>query len=224
MESRDPTILTDAENKPPSRQNRRAQSGASAALHSSLLLLSTTVASVFCYLYLTKAPPVTQAPSPPKAAPSPARAPNPPLPAPEPIRKLSPTAAKAPTHAGLEETNLRVQHVLTAESSTGRIDRIELNVPILYQSRSLRWTDEEVNQARSLQLRLTEYQEQSRKLREEGRSILDSWNSLIARSIPSTALRADSPSLPSNQRDAMDDPRPSGWTSTDLIEIKPSKP
>jgi hypothetical protein len=128
--------------------------------------------------------------------------------------------AKAPTHAGLEETNLHVQHILTAETASGHSDRIELTVPVLYRSRYLLWSESEVDTARTLMEKLVRYQEQSRLLREEGHELLTEWNKLVNSSLPSEALRADSPSLPSNQQDANNAPRPSGWTSTELIQIK----
>jgi hypothetical protein len=201
--------------------------------HSALLFLSTAVAALFCYLYLTKPTVISmENPNIPLTTPTATRSAEPTQPITEAIAApVAPPAtlkpapvAKAPMHGAWEETNLHVQHVLTAEATGGRTDRIELNVPILYQCRTLRWTDEEVVAARHIHEQLVRHQEQSRLLREQGRQLLASWNELITRSIPNEALRADSPSLPDNQRDAMDSPRPAGWTSTELIEIKSSEP
>ena len=93
---------------------------------------------------------------------------------------------------------------------------------MLYQSRNLRWTPAEVAEARELLIRLADYQEKSRTLRLEGAELLDSWNRLIERSIPATDLRADSPTLPTNQQDAADAPRPAGLDTTELIQIQPA--
>jgi hypothetical protein len=52
--------------------------------------------------------------------------------------------------------------------------------------------------------------------------LLNDWNRLIEKSLPATELRADSPSLPANQQDAADAPRPAGLISTDSIQIRPA--
>ena len=121
-----------------------------------------------------------------------------------------------------EQTNLRIQHILTAEAPGGHLARINLDVPVLYQSRNLRWTAAEVTEARALLARLADYQEKSRTLRVEGAELLDSWNHLIGRSIPAGDLRADSPTLPANQQDAADAPRPAGLDTRELIQIQPA--
>jgi hypothetical protein len=56
----------------------------------------------------------------------------------------------------------------------------------------------------------------------EGAELLDSWNQLVERSIPASDLRADSPTLPTNQQDAADAPRPPGLNTTELIRIQPA--
>ena len=140
-----------------------------------------------------------------------------PLPA-DPRRVLpGPSSASA-----FEETNLRIQHILTAEAPGGHLDRIDIDVPVLYQSRNLRWTATEVEEARTLLARLMDYQEKSQTLRAEGVQLLESWNHLIGKSIPATDLRADSPSLPENQQDAADLPRPAGTITTESIQLQPS--
>jgi hypothetical protein len=121
-----------------------------------------------------------------------------------------------------EETNLRIQHVLTAEAPGGHLARIDLDVPVLYQSRSLRWTPDDVAAARLLLARLMDYQEKSRQLRAEGGDLLAAWNRLIGSTLPATDLRADSPSLPANQEDAADIPRPAGLNTTESIQIQPT--
>jgi len=121
-----------------------------------------------------------------------------------------------------EETNLRIQHILTAEAPGGNLARIDIEVPVLYQSRNLRWTAEEVTQARALLARLQDYQEKSSLLRSEGAGLLGAWNHLIERSIPSRDLRADSPTLPVNQQDAADSPRSGSFSTSDSIKIQPT--
>lgn len=114
-----------------------------------------------------------------------------------------------------EETNIRIQHVLDAEFPSGDVSRIIVDVPVLYRSRSLRWTQEQTTQARTLLDRLGAYQEQIRSLRGEGNQLLEEWNGLISESIPSVALRADSPSLPTNQQD---DLTPASARGSDTVE------
>lgn len=191
-----------------------------------LLFLSTSVAGLFCYLYLTK-PVIVSSPAPamevkseppsvPVAMPSPTPAPmakaesKPTAPALAPSSQRLPgdatTALVAPKEApgktgasAFEETNLRVQHILIAEAAGGARSRLEFEVPVLYRSRNLRWGKQEVARARELLGKLADYQEKSRILRAEGIALLDAWNHLVNHSIPSAGLRADSPSLPANQ-------------------------
>ena len=232
-----------------SSSNRRASSGCAAQrAYPWLLFFSTAVAALFCLLYINKpvivpapamiaplpaaqasaAPAATDgapsdAPSRPDLMPSasalPGETPVDPRPLPADPRSAVPAP---PSVSAFEETNLRVQHVLTAEAPGGQLDRIVLDVPVLYQSRNLRWTAEQVAEARGLLIRLMDYQEKSRELRAEGVGLLDAWNRLIEQSLPTTELRADSPSLPANQQDAADAPRPSGLISTDAIQIHPA--
>jgi hypothetical protein len=122
--------------------------------------------------------------------------------------------------SGFEETNLRIQHILTAEAPGGHRARIDLDVPVLYQSRNLRWTPADVQEARKILARLMDYQEKSLHLRAEGNDLLMAWNRLIGRSLPTAELRADSPSLPSNQEDAADAPRPADLITTESIQIQ----
>ena len=230
-----------------SASNRRASPACGAQrAYPWLLLFSTAVAALFCLLYITK--PV-YIPSPAMIAPaSPIKTTTAEKPQPSPASSTTPSASMLPAQDKLpgegdakpipsdprkvsaappavsqfEETNLRIQHVLTAEAPGGQLDRIILDVPVLYQSRNLRWTPDEVTAARDLLVRLMDYQDKCRSLRAEGISLLDSWNHLIERSIPATQVRADSPTLPANQQDAADAPRPAGLMSTDSIQIQPS--
>lgn len=224
-----------------SAANRRANACGSSKAYPWLLLFSTLVAGLFCMLYLTKpvivpapamiaaglpaegtAIPTAKKDSPnanaPALLPSRDRLPG------EELAASDPRQAQAipPVTSAFEETNLRIQHILTAETPAGQVDRLVLDVPVLYQSRNLRWTADEVVAARKLLVSLMDYQEKCRNLRAEGLVLLDSWNSLVERSLPTTELRADSPSLPANQQDAADTPRQSGMITTESIQIQPA--
>jgi hypothetical protein len=232
-----PTVLP----APPvsySTANRRATACSAQRVYPWLLFMSTAVAGAFCLLYITK--PFIQASqttSPAFVTPAlvskstttpPAKSGLMPdkdrLPGEKPAVG---SATSASLHAGaataaFEHTNLRIQHVLTAESPGGHLSKIDLDVPVLYQSRNLRWTPAEVAAARELLIRLADYQEKSRSLRLEGAELLDAWNRLVEQSIPAAGLRADSPTLPTNQQDAADAPRPAGLDTTELIQIQPA--
>ncbi|RPJ32461.1 MAG: hypothetical protein EHM17_13200 [Verrucomicrobiaceae bacterium] len=233
-----------------SAANRRASAGCTAQrAYPWLLFASTAVAALFCLLYITK-PVIVPAPAmiAPAPAGKPATAPAGVIEAepatnttasllpsrsilpgegqpqePDPVTSDPRSALPGPPSvSAFEETNLRVQHVLTAQAPGGQLDRIVLDVPVLYQSRNLRWTTGEVAKARELLIRLMDYQEKSRNLRAEGVELLDAWNLLIEKSIPAADLRADSPSLPANQQDAADSARPAGLITTDSIQIRPA--
>jgi hypothetical protein len=222
---------------PYSTSNRRASTCPVQRVYPVLLFASTAVAAVFCLMYITKpfiqasqspspglpAHPVLSKPTTPPAGQSGL------MPGKNSLPGESPAAGSANLRAGtstaaFEQSNLRIQHILTAESPGGHLSRIDLDVPVLYQSRNLRWTPTEVAEARALLIRLADYQEKSRMLRLEGSELLDSWNRLIGQSIPAADLRADSPTLPANQQDAADAPRPAGLDTTELIQIQPTGP
>ena len=228
---------------PYSTTNRRASTCPVQRAYPWMLFASTAIAALFCLMYITK-PVIVAAPS---ASPeSAAKAALTVTPKATPQTGLMPsddrlpgersTAAASlksparhralpgpPSASAFEETNLRVQHILTAEAPGGHLDRIDLDVPVIYQSRSLRWTADETANARELLVRLMDYQEKSQMLRSEGADLLDAWNRLIGNSIPATDLRADSPSLPANQDDAADAPRPVGLITTESIHIQPAE-
>jgi len=242
-----PTVLAPAAGSY-SKSNRRAATCTSQKLYPWLLCASTGLAAMFCVMYITKpvivaspnttaADPLASSPEKPQAIksspPSPHNSLMPSsnqLPGEKPSASANarPQAANprqlppAPPNAAFEETNLRIQHILTAEAPGGNLARIDIEVPVLYQSRNLRWTSSEVAEARTLLVRLSDYQEKSRLLRSEGIQLLDSWNHLVERSIPGGELRADSPTLPINQQDAADAPRPAGLSSTESIQIQPA--
>lgn len=99
---------------------------------------------------------------------------------------------------GWEKTNLKVQHILSADAGTGSNEKIVLNVPVLYQTRSMRWTPDKIMKAQDVLARLMLYERSLSNLRKDGESIVADWNAIIRDSVPASALRADSPSLPYN--------------------------
>ena len=101
--------------------------------------------------------------------------------------------------SGLEATNARVQHILSANNGAGELSKIVLDVPVLYQTRTMRWTPSDVAEARSLLNRLVVYESQLAKLRKDGLHLMAEWNRLLHATVPIPSLRADSPSLPHNQ-------------------------
>lgn len=236
-----PTALPQA-NAPYSSSNRKSQVAQINRVYPWLLMGSTLVAGFFCYLYMTK-PVFLPAPEPTvlnpgvisPSGPTPAAAlGNSPGPSsdrlpgdnlvtnrPTPVDPRNAAFRKSGGDGIYEETNLRVQHVLTAEAPGGEVNRIVLNVPVLYKSRNLRWSQQDVAKARDLLTRLADYQERSRALRAEGITLLDAWNRLIDRSIPAAGLRADSPSLTTNQTES-GQTTPAALDTTDSIRIQPS--
>ncbi len=216
-----------------STSNRRASAYPGQRVYPVLLFTSTAVAGMFCLMYLTKpfiqasqavTPSVGSQQALVIAEPTPVRSSIMPdkdrLPGEKP--GVTTPRTTSPSATPFEHTNLRIQHILTAEAPGGHTSRIDLDVPVLYQSRNLRWTPAEVAKARELLIRLANYQEKSRTLRLEGVELLDSWNQLIENSVPAADLRADSPTLPTNQQDAADTPRPAGLNTTELIQIQPA--
>ncbi len=222
-----------------SSTNRRAVSCRIQRAYPWMLFASTAVAATFCLAYITKPvilpnPLPTESPSRKEVAanvPAPTADSEKLLPDPtslpgdskDPIPGSaldSPPAASLSTE--FEETNIRVQHILDAESPSGDLSRIIVDVPVLYRSRNLRWSQAEAADARALLVRLSEHQEKTRTLRDEGKALLSDWNTLMGASIPSNALRADSPSLPSNQHDPL---APTGSSAAETIDtIKLSEP
>lgn len=218
-----------------SKTNRRAAGNPGQKAYPWLLAISTGLAATFCLMYITKPVIVasqgsaTVAPegNPALVAKTAAQTSNASLlPSQDrlPGEKATSNAAIAssqPKGEAFEQTNLRIQHILTAEAPGGHIAKIDLEVPVLYQSRNLRWTTNEVAEARELLARLADYQEKTQTLRAEGAELLDAWNRLVGNSIPAGELRADSPTLPANQQDSLEMPRPAGLNTTELIKIQP---
>lgn len=220
-----------------SAANRRSNQSTAQRAYPWLLLLSTGIAAFFCMLYITK--PViapqggtaasTEQPADPHSRSADPDA-SPLLPSRNTLPGEGPTTGDAnnqplmptpPVHSDYEETNLRVQHILTAEAPGGHVNRIDLNVPVLYRSRHLRWTEAEVGQANQLLIRLMEYQDETRRLKTEGQELLQAWNELVGQSIPTSRLRADSPTLPQNQAASQSATEPA---ADDAIHIQVSEP
>ncbi|MFK7910268.1 MAG: hypothetical protein AB8F34_06655 [Akkermansiaceae bacterium] len=100
--------------------------------------------------------------------------------------------------SGWEKTNLKVQHILSADAGTGENEKIVINVPVLYQTRSMRWTPDKIEKAQDVLARLMLYERSLSNLRKDGEDIVADWNAIIRDTVPASALRADSPSLPYN--------------------------
>ncbi|MCW1884468.1 hypothetical protein OKA04_06975 [Luteolibacter flavescens] len=227
------------QSSPPAQNRRSLGSPAVQRAYPWLLVTSTALAAIFCGLYLTK--PVVVA----AAGPGPGtltNAPAPPMPAmvagsPKQADSLLPHGSLLPgdtakpqaadpkrlasagsgPETAFEETNLRIQHVLQAQGPEGEdLGKLTLEVPVLYRSRALRWTPEEVAQARKLMTRIGNYQEAAQMVRNEGQKLLGEWNALIGESIPTPVLRADSPSLSGSLNSSAAEK----LDSTQAIEIK----
>lgn len=215
--------------------NRRAAACPVQRAYPWLLVTSTALAALFCGLYMNK-PVIVAGPQPNPVAAAVAPFPVFPSPPPKPADSLLPrsgslpgditkpqpadprrlaSAQEGPDNA-FEETNLQIQHVLKAQGPGGEdLGKIDLKVPVLYRSRALRWTPEEVAKARDLMVRIGHYQEASRMIRDEGTSLLAEWNTLVGNSIPTAVLRADSPSLTGEVQPAAG---PEGLDSAEAIE------
>ncbi|MFC5049945.1 hypothetical protein ACFPK9_04900 [Rubritalea spongiae] len=186
-----------------------------------LLILSTLSAVFFCYLYVTKpsetiivsgdtaideesVDEVTEAPTelvnsfealasnslPGESAPATQTSSTDSLDG-IPLPETPSTADKL----GWEETNDRVQHVVTAEFGS-ESQRVLIEVPVIYQTRGLRLGPDQASEAQRVLRALKIYQQQIEKLHQDGKNIQAAWNSLLLSAQPIEALRADSPSLP----------------------------
>lgn len=114
-------------------------------------------------------------------------------------RTKSLARARPSTYApGWESTNLKVQHILSVDTGSTELEKIVLNVPVLYETRTMRWDPADIARARDVMKRLMLYERNLNKLRNEGQAILKDWNGLLGKTAPTLALRADSPTLPYN--------------------------
>jgi hypothetical protein len=78
---------------------------------------------------------------------------------------------------------------------------IPLNIPVIYRSRTLVWTQEDFVQARKIVEELQDLLKKSKELPAQFEALSRRWNALVEKGTPSAVLMADSPSLPSNQGD-----------------------
>lgn len=99
---------------------------------------------------------------------------------------------------GWEETNDRIQHVLEAQDANAS-ERLILQVPVIYQTRGLRFGPTEAKEAARILRALKIYRGQIAKLHKDGKNIQQAWDSLLLAAQPIRSLRADSPSLPASQ-------------------------
>lgn len=231
------TLLPSLSLGDPIPSNQRRSANPVRNVYPWLLLASTTIATVFCILYITKPvietttvvqpqPEIPVSPQAPTLAEATPRKATETVPAPTatPNTKSNPASSKAAAALPkFEETNLGIQHVLTAQAPAGDLCRIVLDVPVLYQSRQLRWNERDVEDARDLLAKLAIYQEKNIALRAEGLELLDQWNRLLNRSIPASELRADSPALPANQKNSPLLIVPAGMDTRESIQLKPSE-
>lgn len=228
--ARTPTgaVPTTLELGPTQGSNQRRPSCPTQRAYPWLLGISTLLAAAFCYLYISK-PVIGGTPADSGSpGPKPALAADPKLPAakaPDPGETpsrpavVSPEALTAAANDPFEETNLRIQHILGASGPGGEdLGRITLDVPVLYESGVVRWTEADVSAARSLLARIHDHRQRSRELRDEAVGLIAEWDQLIIGSIPEPALRADSPTLPENQGPGTADEAP--LKSTEAIEIE----
>ncbi|MCH7227157.1 hypothetical protein [Haloferula sp. A504] len=214
---------------PTQSSNQRRQTCPTQRAYPWLLGVSTLLAGVFCFLYITK--PVIGAAAPasgsedsksalnaPPAAAADVSSPAGPGEAPTKPSVVAPGALAGEERSPFEETNLRIQHILGATGPQGEdLGRITLDVPVLYESGVVRWTEEDVAKARSLLSRIQQHRQRSREIRDEAVGLIAEWDQLIIESIPERTLRADSPTLPENQGAGTAGDAP--LKSTDSIEI-----
>ena len=58
---------------------------------------------------------------------------------------------------GWEKTNLQMQHVLSANLDGANVQKIVINTPVYYESRTMRWSKKDIAQARDILSRLVVY-------------------------------------------------------------------
>ncbi|MGJ8671644.1 hypothetical protein [Rubritalea sp.] len=186
-----------------------------------LLILSTLSAVFFCYLYVTKPCEtviLTEQPKSEQIEPSPEEITTSPVNSFEALSSNSlpcelssnstedtsdntldgiplPQTPSTADNIGWEETNDRVQHVVTAEYGA-QSQRVLIEIPVIYKTRGLRLGPDQANEAQRVLRALKIYQQQIKKLHQDGENIQMAWNSLLLSAQPIEALRADSPSIP----------------------------
>ncbi|GAA5497172.1 hypothetical protein Rhal01_03362 [Rubritalea halochordaticola] len=123
-----------------------------------------------------------------------------------PARSANIPLANTPSTAGKaswEETNDRVQHIITAQRN-GNSERLIIEVPVIYMTRGMRLGPGQAEEARRILKAMEIYQDRINKLQQDGENISKAWNSLLMSTQPVEALRADSPSLPQNNNQSTD--------------------
>ncbi|SHK33167.1 hypothetical protein SAMN02745181_3630 [Rubritalea squalenifaciens DSM 18772] len=123
-----------------------------------------------------------------------------------PTRSANIPLANTPSTAGKaswEETNDRVQHIITAQRN-GNSERLIIEVPVIYMTRGMRLGPGQAEEARRILKAMEIYQDRINKLQQDGENISKAWNSLLMSTQPVEALRADSPSLPQNNNPSAD--------------------
>jgi len=98
--------------------------------------------------------------------------------------------------AGFEATNLAVQHIAAVRLADGSLQKVVAEVPVLYSSKSLRWSNTQLQQAHELLARLKSWQTRQQQLLQDAQTLQQSWQKFVEQSQPSLHLRADSISLP----------------------------
>lgn len=99
---------------------------------------------------------------------------------------------------GYESTNLKVQQAALLGLEDGRLQKVLLEIPVLYRSRQLRLDKELIGELHGLREELAIYQSKVREVRSEGDQLLNKWEIFLAKALPVAALRADSLSLPAS--------------------------
>lgn len=211
---------------PTQGSNQRRNSCPTQRAYPWLLGVSTLLAGAFCFLYITKPVIGTASSGADGASPAlnagPADAPGAtglPDETPSKPAVVAPEALADEETSPFEETNLRIQHILGATGPRGEdLGRITLDVPVLYESGVVRWTEEDVAKARSLLARIHDHRQRSREIRDEAVGLIAEWDQLVIDSIPERTLRADSPTLPENQGAGTAGDAP--LKSTESVEIE----
>lgn len=111
------------------------------------------------------------------------------------------------TGSPFEPTSLTVNRVVTI----GGVDpgdptntpkwkvREPLNIPVIYNTRTLRLTEDAMKKASAVVDKLASISKRSVELQDEAEKALEEWNDIVRSGTPEPVLYADSPSLPENQ-------------------------
>jgi len=116
-------------------------------------------------------------------------------------RELGVTANEGPNKE-YEETLASVQRTLTAVSPSGEKQLIRLKIPVMYQSRTLRLTKDNITGSQSTLAKLKTKHAELKTFREDIEAILQEWNKIVENTTPNQLLLPESPTLPNNQSKA----------------------